>query len=346
MDPRSEVIIRQIDFLKGSILLAGCSADDLINQLKHHPSITQVNAWLWLNDDYQLLHAQHPKQCTFAITPPDQKYDQVVVFLPKSKELTQYLLYQATQHIHPNGQILLVGEKKTGIERASKQLSQLGKTLKLDSARHCQLWLCHDIEQPKEKPLQQWLNQYQVNVENIDQTIEVVTLPGVFSHGRLDQGSALLVEHLSNLPKGDLLDFGCGAGVIGTLLKKIYPKQTVYFLDIDAFALESTRLTLQANDITLDDSVQLIAGRGVVDAPINLAAIISNPPFHQGVRTHYKASEDLLTHSIKHLKPGGELRIVANNFLRYSHLIEQQFKFCNTIAQRHGFNVYQAKRNA
>lgn len=344
MDPRSEVIIRQIDFIKGSVLLAGCSADDLLNQLQQYAPVTNVHAWTWLYDDYQLLNARHPQHCSFGIVPPQQTYDQVVVFLPKAKELLQYLLHQAATHLAPNGQILLVGEKRTGIERASKQLSQFGTTLKIDSARHCQLWLCHELEPQVEKPLQEWVNEYQVNVEDIGQSINVISLPGVFSHGRLDQGSALLVENLTNLPKGDLLDFGCGAGVVGTLLKKIYPAQTVYFLDVDAFAQESTRLTLAANNIALDDTVQIIAGRGVIDAPQNLAAIISNPPFHQGVRTHYKASEDLLKLSIKHLKSGGELRIVANNFLRYCPLIEQQFGHCHTLAQRHGFNVYHAKR--
>lgn len=343
MDPRSEVILRQTDFFKGSVLLAGCRADGLVEQLKQHPPVTQVHGWTWFNDDYQLLLAQHPQDCSFGITPPDQTYDQVVVFLPKSKELVQYLLYQATTHLAANGQIFLVGEKRAGIERAAKQLGQFGQTLKLDSARHCQLWLCHNITVQVEKPLQQWLNQYQVNVDNVAQPIQVMSLPGVFSHGRLDQGSALLAEHLNHLPKGDLLDFGCGAGVIGTLLKKIYPEQTVYFFDIDAFALESTRLTLQANDIALDDSVHIMAGRGIIDAPKNLAAIVSNPPFHQGIRTHYQASEDLLKQSVKHLKSGGELRIVANNFLRYSPLIEQQFGYCNILGQRHGFNIYQAK---
>lgn len=344
MDPRSEVIIRQIDFIKGSVLLAGCSADELLSQLQHYAPVTQVHAWTWLYDDYQMLHARHPQHCSFDIVPPEQTYDQVVVFLPKSKELLQYVLHQAAMHLSPQGQILLVGEKRTGIERASKQLSQFGNTLKIDSARHCQLWLCHQLNSVTDKPLQQWVNEYQVNVVGSDQSIKVMSLPGVFSHGRLDQGSALLVENLANLPKGDLLDFGCGAGVIGTLLKKIYPTQSVYLLDVDAFALESTRLTLAANDIGLNDKVHIIAGRGVIDAPQNLAAIISNPPFHQGVRTHYKASEDLLKLSIKHLKSGGELRIVANNFLRYSPLIEQQFGHCHTLAQRHGFNIYHAKR--
>jgi 16S rRNA (guanine1207-N2)-methyltransferase len=30
--------------------------------------------------------------------------------------------------------------KKGGVERAAKQLQTYGKILKLDSARHCQLW--------------------------------------------------------------------------------------------------------------------------------------------------------------------------------------------------------------
>ena len=51
-----------------------------------------------------------------------------------------------------------------------------------------------------------------------DGPLKVVSLPGVFSHGRLDRGTALLLEHLDKLPSGHLLDFGCGAGVLGAAL--------------------------------------------------------------------------------------------------------------------------------
>ncbi|XID75406.1 methyltransferase [Alkanindiges sp. WGS2144] len=345
MDPRSEVVLRQTDYIQGSVLLVGCAADNLMNQLQQSESVTSVQAWTWLFDDYQQLLARHPAQCHFGITPPAQHLRQVIIFLPKSKELTNYLLHQAASHLEPNGQIFLVGEKRAGIERAAKQLQQFGKTIKLDSARHCQLWQCSQVQKPATRALNDWTNQYQVSFAQHTQSIHVISLPGVFSHGRLDQGSALLIEHLDGLPTGDLLDFGCGAGLIGTILKKKYPAQTVHFLDVDAFALESTRLTLQANQIALDDSVQLIAGRGIADAPQQLAAIISNPPFHQGIHTHYQASEDLLQHSHAHLKTSGELRIVANSFLKYPPLIERQFDHCHSLAQRHGFHVYQARRS-
>ncbi len=114
----------------------------------------------------------------------------------------------------------------------------------------------------------------------------------------------------------------------------------MYLLDVDAFALASSRLTLDANQL----EGQLIAGSGIADAPSNLAAIVSNPPFHQGVHTDYAATEHLLREAAHHLRPGGELRLVANSFLRYPPLIEQHLGACRVLAEREGFRVYSAKR--
>lgn len=342
MDPRSEVVLRQIDYFKQSILLVGLPADDLISELQQHSSISQVSAWSWLMDDYIQLQHHYADICHYGTQPAASQYDQAIIFLPKSRELTEYLLHTAAGYLKPQGELFLVGEKRAGIERAAKQLEHYGKAVKLDSARHCQLWQCRVNQPPAAKPLPEWQNYYQVSVAG--QSIEVVSLPGVFSHGRLDKGTELLLPHLSHLPHGELLDFGCGAGVIGTFLKLQYPSQTVHFLDVDAFALAATQLTLRANHIALDNGINLIAGRGIADAPKHLAAIISNPPFHQGVHTNYQASEDLLKQSKNHLKTGGQLRIVANSFLRYPPLIEQHIGSCKVLAHGNGFHIYAATR--
>lgn len=342
MDPRSEVVLRQSNYFKQSILLVGLPADDLISQLQQHSSISQVSAWSWLMDDYIQLQHHYSNLCHYGTQPAASQYDQVIIFLPKSRELTEYLLHTAASHLKPRGELFLVGEKRAGIERAAKQLEHYGKALKLDSARHCQLWQCRIDQPPVNRPLPEWQNRYQVSVAG--KTIDVISLPGVFSHGRLDKGTELLLPHLTHLPQGDLLDFGCGAGVIGTALKLQYPSQTIHFLDVDAFALAATGLTLQANRIALDSGVNLIAGRGIADAPQQLAAIVSNPPFHQGVHTNYQASEDLLKHGKKHLKAGGQLRIVANSFLRYPPLIEQHIGSCKVLAHGNGFHIYSATK--
>ncbi|MCM2321593.1 MAG: class I SAM-dependent methyltransferase, partial [Pseudomonas sp.] len=72
---------------------------------------------------------------------------------------------------------------------------------------------------------------------------------------------------------------------------------------------------------------------------------VSNPPFHQGVHTDYQATEQLLREAARHLRPGGELRLVANSFLKYAPLIEQHLGPCTVLAERDGFRVYSARRS-
>ena len=89
---------------------------------------------------------------------------------------------------------------------------------------------------------------------------------------------------------------------------------------------------------------EVICADGIDAAPMELNTILSNPPFHVGVHTDYHATENLLQKAVKHLKKGGELRIVANSFLRYQPLIEEQFGACTVKAEGQGFRIYSAKR--
>lgn len=329
MDPRSQVLLRQGHYFSGQLLLAGAPADGLLQQL---PS---SELWCWNYADYQALAALQSR-AYFSVTAPDQSYDAVVLYLPKSRELTEYLLQEICAK-YPAAEIFLVGEKRAGIERAAKQLAQYGEVSKLDSARHCQLWRLTSRKAPVAVPdLAALANSFKVTVGQ--QQLTIKTVPGVFSHGRLDRGTELLLAHLEGLSQGHYLDFGCGAGVIGCYLAKQYPNSQVSLLDVDAFALFSTQLTLQANQV----QAGVIAGTGINEAPQHLAAIISNPPFHQGVHTDYAASEQMLTQAKGHLLAQGELRIVANSFLKYPPLINQHLGPCQVLAEAQGFSVYRA----
>jgi 16S rRNA (guanine1207-N2)-methyltransferase len=217
-------------------------------------------------------------------------------------------------------------------------LSPFGKPRKVDSARHCQLWLVTVENAPQAVTLESMAQRYEVDLE--DGPLTVVSLPGVFSHGRLDRGSALLLQHLDKLPSGEVLDFGCGAGVLGAAVKRRYPHNNVTLLDVDAFATASSRLTLAANGL----EGEVLTGDGIDAAPMGLSTILSNPPFHVGVHTDYLATENLLRKARQHLKNGGELRLVANAFLRYQPLIEEHLGVCAVKAQGQGFRVYRAKR--
>ena len=331
MDPRSEVLLRQAEYFNGNLLLAGLPADDLLG------SLPKAHGWSWHAGEQAQLQARFAGRCQFGTAPGETSFDGAALFLPKSRELTDYLL-QALAARLPGAELYLVGEKRAGIERASKQLAAFGKPRKLDSARHCQLWQV-TVEQTPVQPNLQALAQH-FSLELDDGPLQVVSLPGVFSHGRMDRGTALLLKHLDQLPPGHLLDFGCGAGVLGATLKRRYPDSEVSMLDVDAFALASSRLTLAANGL----EATILAGDGIQAAPSGLAAILSNPPFHQGVHTSYAATEQMLREAVSHLQARGEIRLVANNFLQYQPLLEKYLGPCRTLASAEGFNIYRAVR--
>ncbi|MCQ4313094.1 class I SAM-dependent methyltransferase [Pseudomonas stutzeri] len=331
MDPRSEVLLRQAELFSGDVLLAGLPADDLLGQLRG------ATGWSWHAGEYKTMQARFSGRCAFGVQAPAADFDAAVLFLPKSRELTDYLLNALAARL-PGRLLYLVGEKRAGVERAAKQLAPFGEPRKLDSARHCQLWQVKVESSPPIPDLQLLAQRF--SLELADGPLQIVSLPGVFSHGRLDRGTALLLDQLDDLPAGRLLDFGCGAGVIGASLKRRYPHNDVVLLDVDAFAVESSRMTLAANGL----NAEVIAGDGIDAAPGDCAAIVSNPPFHQGVHTHYEASETLLQRAASHLRTGGELRLVANAFLKYPPLIEAHLGRCETLVNADGFRIYRARR--
>ncbi len=332
MDPRSEVLLRQPELFTGNVLLAGLPADGLLGELP------AAHGWSWHAGDHNNLNERFAQRCHFGVAPSDQPFDAAVVFLPKSRELTDYLLTVLASRL-AGRQLFLVGEKRAGIERAAKQLQPFGSPRKLDSARHCQLWQVTVENAPAAPNLNALAQRYELELD--DGPLTILSLPGVFSHGRLDRGTALFLQHVDKLPSGHMLDFGCGAGVVGAVLKRRYPESSVTLLDVDAFAAASSRLTLAANGLEAD----VITGDGIDAAPKNLMAILTNPPFHEGVHTHYRATEELLRKAVKHLEHKGELRLVANSFLKYPPLIEQHLGPCATLGEGQGFRVYRAKRH-
>lgn len=336
MDPRSEVVIRQHEYLSGRILLVNAPTDDLLSNLEK--DITPC-LWTWNYNEFQYFQSQQAN-VHFGVDLPEADFDQAIIFVPKSKELLNYILHNVVSRLSLGSSIFLVGEKKAGVERAAKQLQPYGKALKLDSARHCQMWQLTIESTVTAKTLADWAQQYTVATPRGDLTI--CALPGVFSQNRLDLGTAVLLPFLSQVTSGKIADFGCGAGVISAYLAKLNPKNRIFAMDVDAFALASTRMTFEKNDLA-PEQLEITAVTGIEDAPLFLHAIVSNPPFHQGIQTNYNASESLCKTSRRHLKSGGELWIVANRFLNYPLLIEQNFGQCTTKADQQGFKVLFAK---
>ena len=211
MDPRSEVVLRQQDYLNGQVLLINAPNDQLAKNL---PSQVQASVWTWNYADHQGFQSTGINSY-FSVEFPQASFDQVVIFVPKSKELLNYILHVVVSQLTLGQSVFLVGEKKGGVERAAKQLQQYGKTLKLDSARHCQLWQMIIEKTGQLKPLEHWIKSYSIQIG--EEQLEITALPGVFSQNHLDVGTAVLLPYLNQIKSGKIADFGCGAGIISAV---------------------------------------------------------------------------------------------------------------------------------
>ena len=103
MDPRSEVLLRQAELFQGSVLLAGLPADDLLGRLP------EAHGWCWHAGDQAALDARFPERSHFGVTVPERAFDTAVVFLPKAKDLTDYLLNAVAARL-AGREVYLVGE--------------------------------------------------------------------------------------------------------------------------------------------------------------------------------------------------------------------------------------------
>lgn len=263
----------------------------------------------------------------------DALFSGVVIYMPKSKKHLSMLLSNIAPLIENECPIMLIGENKSGIKSANKLLAEVAEHgYKVDSAKHCTLLSGRKKSTLPEFELSDWFSHYTTNIQ--DETLTVYSLPGVFSHENLDKATELLLNTIPHFSKQTWLDFACGSGVIGAVLAKRGNKVTLS--DVSALALESTKKTLQANQLT----AKVIASDRLNQIDGRFDGIITNPPFHTGIQTDYSITEDFLKQTQKHIHKSGKLYLVANSFLKYFPLIQDNFAHSDTLVKNSQFAVY------
>jgi 16S rRNA (guanine1207-N2)-methyltransferase len=345
--PSSQVLLRNRQLLRGSQpLVVNFPSDGFLPELQEILPAATITGFTYDYSAYLpvrrfLTDAGMESLLVFGpVYAPADAHDAAIIFLPKGKLLTQMVLALIAPALEPQAPVFLVGQSNAGI-RSSRALleEQIGPAIQRDAARHSVLYQAALRATPKPFDLEPWTKRYQFTANG--HTLTVVTLPGVFSHGELDPGTTLLLQTLDASPAGCVLDFGCGAGVLGAAIKRSWSTVAIELVDSDALALEAARRTLLENGLAVD---ALRPSDVFSDVSGKYGSIISNPPFHAGVATDYGATTILLQQARNHLEPGGSLRIVANHFLKYQPQLETYVGPCRVIAEDTRYRVYEAVR--
>ena len=172
----------------------------------------------------------------------------------------------------------------------------------------------------------------------IDLTFQ--TDAGVFSRGEVDTGTRLLLEALPENLGGEILDLGCGWGVIGISIARKWPEARVTMADINTRALDLSRENAKRNraEVVCAESDGMAAFEGKT-----FDAVVTNPPIRAGKQVIYKMFAD----AARSLAPEGALYLVirkqqgAESCIRY---LQTLYASVEKLDRSGGFWVLKASK--
>ncbi len=161
---------------------------------------------------------------------------------------------------------------------------------------------------------------------------------GVFSHGRLDTGTQVLVRatHPGQHSR-TVLDLGCGTGALAVGLALTVAEATVWAVDVNERALALTRANAEANGVA--DRLH-VAGPDEVHGGVRFDEIWCNPP----IRIGKAAVRALLLVWLARLADSGRAVLVVGRNLgadSYQRWLREQGFGCERLASAKGFRVLQ-----
>jgi len=340
----NQLLIRNLEALVATRpLLVNIADDGFIAQYLAQHSVIQLDSYHSNYAEYQATkRIANPRvQSHFAVQyQAKSRHDLAIIHFPKSKAEFGFTLAMLAESMLEDATIIIVGENKGGIKSAAK-LSHDYLTFcnKVDSARHCLMYIGKFKASLAHFDLEKFYKYYSIQIQ--EKQLQVAALPGVFSQNALDMGTEVLLAHLPEKMSGKVLDFGCGAGVIAAYIATMYPETKLSLVDVSALALHSAQKTLTLNQLT----GEYIASDSLSNVQERYDFVISNPPFHQGVKTHYAATELFLAQIKQNLHKNACITIVANSFLKYAPIMEKAIGKTKTLAVEKGFAIYQCDLN-
>lgn len=119
----------------------------------------------------------------------------------------------------------------------------------------------------------------EIEVALAGRTLSLATAAGVFSPGRLDQGTRVLLDSMPTPPSdGIFLDVGCGWGPIALTLALLSPEATIWAVDVNERVLDLLRENAARAGVT---NINAVLPSDVPD-DIVFDGIWSNPPIRVG----------------------------------------------------------------
>ncbi|XQW86995.1 methyltransferase [Thalassotalea piscium] len=272
--------------------------------------------------------------CLTSLDPLPTNASIILYKIPKNKALLIEQLIKIKQTVAENT-LFIAADKAKNIQKSTLALFEkyLGETTTSLAVKKARLVFCQlNNEQTYQIPAP-------VTWSLTSPKLSVSNLANVFAREKLDIGARHFIEHLGEVKKyKDIIDLGCGNGVVGLTILAQNPQAHITFVDESYMAVASAKLNVENNFPELLAQCRFITNDCLTDVESSSAdAIYCNPPFHQQNAVTDHIAWQMFKDSYKVLRKNGELRIVGNRQLGYHIKMKRLFGNNQLIASDNKF---------
>ncbi|ELR65198.1 23S rRNA (guanine-N-2-) -methyltransferase rlmG [Photobacterium marinum] len=260
----------------------------------------------------------------------------VLLKLPKNNRLLVWQLKRLC-NLLPEDCVVIGAAKAKEIHTSTLKLFEkhLGETKTSLAVKKARLIFCQPnpkLAAPMPAP-QQW--------DVPEHNMTITNHANVFSSDSLDIGARLLLEHIpQNDHLKDIIDLGCGNGVIGLKAARLNPQAKITCVDESYMAVSSCQANAELN-LETPEQITAKVNNCLDQFPAkSVDLVLCNPPFHQQTAITDHIAWQMFCDSKQVLRSKGQLIVIGNRHLGYDGKLKRLFGNVSVIAQNNKFVVY------
>ena len=271
---------------------------------------------------------------------PEGPFEAATLRLPRAKDELDMALHAAASVLDVGAPLWVYGANDEGAGSAGRVIEPLmGPARTVGSGGRCRvLEAVRPVDAPSPRgTLAEW--RQSMSLEFPGGPRDWMSYPGIFSHGRLDAGTRVLLDVIGRLPAAGrrVLDFACGSGVIGAFLSALEPTARLDFLDVDAVALAAASENVPGARLIPSDGFDALEQE-------RYDLIVSNPPYHEGKVQTGRVVERLVRGAPDHLETDGSLVLVTQRRLPLAGLMASTFNMVEVLLDAGPHRVWFGKK--